>query len=139
MVGKAKPANKAEKSRMERLAAMPCMACVIELELCRKARKLGEPIPLIRHCGLTEVHHLLSGNKRRGHAFTVPLGSWHHRAALVGAYAHLVTRSEMAEFCGPSLAMNSKAFRARYGTDDQLLARTNELIHGPNGRDEHGT
>jgi hypothetical protein len=29
---------------------------------------------------------------------------------------------------GPSLARSSKAFHAAFGTDDELLARTNKLL-----------
>ena len=69
-----------------------------------------------------EVHHLLSGNRRRGHQFTIPLCRWHHRS---DSY---ITKSQATELYGPSLALNSKAFHERYGSDDSLLAKTNELL-----------
>lgn len=69
-----------------------------------------------------EVHHLnlggLAGHKRRGDEFTIGLCRWHHRG--IPSYTALLT--------GPSLARESKAFRAQFGTDDELLVEQNKLI-----------
>lgn len=35
---------------------------------------------------------------------------------------------QMLQDFGPSLAKGSKAFRMKYGTDDELLAEVNSLI-----------
>jgi hypothetical protein len=92
----------AHKARWSRFPAIGCLAC----------RKEGLANPN------TQVHHLnvggKAGQKRRGHDFTIPLCPWHHQGHGFGP--------------GPSLAKQSKAFRAAYGTDDELLAWTNELI-----------
>src|SRR5688572_27253089 len=75
-------------------------------------------------CGSTEVHHLISGSRRRGHTFTVPLGRWHHQGIPLPGYS--VTQMQLV--FGPSLKLQSKAFRDRYGTDDELLAKVNKHL-----------
>ncbi len=106
MHSKAKRATKAEKERMAKLKGMPCVACLWWILL--------QDSP-------TEVHHLLSGNKRRGHHYTVPLCVYHHRGIPAA------TKDE-EKTIGPSLARSSKAFHAAFGTDDELLARTNAML-----------
>jgi hypothetical protein len=68
---------------------------------------------------LPEIHHLnlggRAGQKRRGDEFTIPLCAWHHQG-------------HKPERFGPSLKWNSKAFRAKYGRDDDLLAKVNDLM-----------
>ena len=67
-----------------------------------------------------QVHHLniggKAGQKRRGHDFTIPLCPWHHQGQDTGICL------------GPSLALESRKFRERYGSDDDLLAMTNSLL-----------
>lgn len=71
-----------------------------------------------------EIHHLLSGNKRRGHMFTVGLCAWHHRGA------KSFGRSNQDELVlGPSLANGSKPFHAAFfGSDDAMLEYQNKLL-----------
>ena len=69
-----------------------------------------------------EIHHLLSGNKRKGHEFTIPLCRWHHRAMTI------LPKAQAQDEYGPSLADGSKPFHARWGSDSELLAKTNELL-----------
>lgn len=95
--------TKAEQERFRMLLDIGCIACA--------------PI-----YNTPEIHHLLSGNKRRGHMFTIPLCPWHHRG-----YCHMGIEL-MTKFWGPSLAHGSKKFRERFGTDDELLAKVNALI-----------
>lgn len=38
------------------------------------------------------------------------------------------TQAGIALTFGPSLALSSKIFRERFGTDDELLERTNQLL-----------
>lgn len=104
--------TRAESERMERLKELPCVACA--------GTAFGRLLP----CGPTEVHHLISGNKRRGHQFTIPLGSWHHR----GSAQRDRLGAEMTY--GPSLALSSKRFHAVFGSDDELLAATNKMLEG---------
>lgn len=105
---KAKKPTKAEAARMARLKEGMCVACTIAGHI---------------HCGSVEVHHLLSGNKRRGHLFTIPLCSWHHRGE-----SNLLGWKFLTNAAGPSLALGSKAFHIAFGTDDELLERTNKLL-----------
>ena len=104
--------TKGEKARMDRIAMMRCVACW-DTGLC---------------CGNTEVHHLnmfgKAGHKRRGHSYTVPLGRWHHQ----GIPLNGTTTNQMRLFFGPSLKLHSKAFRATYGSDDDLLMKVNAVI-----------
>ena len=81
-----------------------------------------------RVCGHTEVHHLnldgKAGQKRRGHDFTIPLGRWHHQGIPLNGF----TSEQMRLFFGPSLKLHSREFRAEYGSDDELLAKVNQLL-----------
>jgi hypothetical protein len=99
--------TKAEAARMAAFQKIGCLAC----------RSLG-------FYRTPEVHHLLSGNKRRGHKFTVPLCSWHHRSTPFELYDQ---KSSTLAF-GPSLALGSKPFHAHFGSDEELLAETNRLL-----------
>lgn len=106
MVGKSTPITKADRAHFERLKAKACVCCRIE----------GCPQP-----NPTTAHHLLSGGRRRGHQQSVPLCGWHHQGVrLPGA-----SNEQMLMLCGPSLANGSKAFHERYGTDDELLSKSN--------------
>lgn len=97
------------------ILALPCIACIIED--CEQPNR-------------TEEHHLnLGGNagqKRRGDEFSIPLCGWHHRAEPI----HDLSKSQMTSACGPSLASNSKDFRAAYGSDDSLLDIANDMVPG---------
>ena len=61
-----------------------------------------------------DAHHLLSGGRRRGNQHTIPLCPYHHRGVGIGI--------------GPSLAHGSKPFHEAFGSDDELLERTNRLL-----------
>jgi hypothetical protein len=103
--------TKAEQARFDRIKAGPCIACL----------QLG--IDLSGQ-GLVEVHHLLSGGRRRGHEFTIGLCCWSHR----GVPFEFCTHEEMRYHYGPSLAEGSKPFHARFGSDAELLATQNRLL-----------
>jgi len=75
---------------------------------------------------LVEIHHLLSGGKRRGHLFTVGLCQWHHRGIPPFGWGDAEALYEL----GPSLAKGSKPFRAVFGTDDDLLAAQERAWRG---------
>jgi hypothetical protein len=85
---------------------------------CIACRKNG-----FTHKTVAEIHHFLSGNKRIGHHATVPLCPWHHTATFDGTN----TRTMLA-LMGPSWHKHRRDFRARYGSDEALLAEVNELI-----------
>lgn len=100
--------TKADRARFEALLKIGCLACLQRVQQYR----------------VPEIHHLLSGNKRRGHQFTVPLCSYHHRRVPIGPFNLTWHR----EVLGPSLAHQPNSFRAEFGTDEALLARVNELL-----------
>lgn len=97
------------------------MAAIKELGVCVACHVSGKqrwPQPV-------DVHHLLSGNRRRGHRYTVGLCGWHHRKLTDFG----CTEKEMRDDLGPSLADGSKPFRAAFGSDDELLALQDALLH----------
>ena len=99
--------TKADRARFDAFRRIGCVAC----------RKEGYG----PHDA--DVHHLLSGGHRRGHRFTVPLCPWHHRG-----FTYHGSRQDMTDEYGPSLAHQPRRFRERYGSDDELLAYTDQLI-----------
>ncbi len=103
---------------MERFEALKELGCIA----CRK-----ESTNYL-WCGPVEVHHLnfdgKAGQKRRGHDYTIPLGKYHHQGIRLSTHS----AQDMQLVFGPSLKLKSKAFRERYGTDDELLAEVNKLI-----------
>src|SRR5690242_16301752 len=94
-------------------------------------REIGCLIANIRGLGFLpcEKHHLLTtghhGNgKRRGEKATIGLNMWSHRGLALPGWSAAKCR----EILGPSYALEPRQFRQRYGTDDELLAKQNELI-----------
>ena len=97
----------AEQRRFYRFQDVGCIACI----------QLDPP----RH-SVPEVHHLLSGGRRRGHRYTVPLCPWHHRG--VGGPVR-----QRAAILGPSLAISPDNFRLHFGCDEDLLTMTDAIIN----------
>lgn len=108
--------TKAEAKRFDALGQVGCICCYLN-------RKRGMPTA---YFGI-DVHHLLSGGRRRGHAETLACCPWHHRG--VKPYESMTDEQATRHF-GPSLAHGSKPFHAGYGTDDELLALQEQLING---------
>lgn len=106
--------NSTDQARFEMLKDLGCIACINE--------------GVSPTCGYPEMHHLLSGNKRRGHDCTIPLGPWHHRGVRP---AWSDSDEDAAQMYGPSLAKGSKPFHQAYGGDDELLAQVNRMIGEP--------
>lgn len=102
--------TKAQAARFRKLKELGCVACRLD----GTDRDSVEP----------DIHHMLSGNKRIGHMATVPLCKFHH----VGEAYDGVPESWFLENVGPSWHRHRRAFRARYGSDAELIAITNELI-----------
>lgn len=111
--------TKAEQARFDQMKEMgQCVACY----------QLG-----IHGWGYIEIHHLLSGNKRIGHMATVSLCQWHHRGVWESGFDHkqesyFRSIEKYAGLYGPSLAHGSKPFRAKFGSDMELLALQNALL-----------
>jgi hypothetical protein len=104
--------TKAEQLRLDRIHAMPCMACEKE--------RAQQPLR-------TEAHHLVDKGTRAhsgGHSATIPLCIWHHR----GEPLEYMQKREMHQIYGPSLALHKREFIACYGTERELLALTNERL-----------
>lgn len=71
-----------------------------------------------------DVHHLTDGGRRLGHAFTIPLHPWYHRGV---PYPGMSQEGMRLNF-GPSLAKSKKEFEAQFGTEEELLAKTNAIL-----------
>lgn len=99
--------------RSELIRRLPCVACVIDDQ--------DQP-------SRTEEHHLnlggKAGQKRLGDQYSIPLCGWHHRAEPIGT----MTKTQCSLRWGPSLADQSREFRDLYGSDKELLTKTDELI-----------
>jgi len=94
-----------------RINAMLKFGCIISAV--RKARGLEVPTR-----GRNEVHHLVEGNKRLGHGYTIVLNAWYHR----GVVPYPATSKEEARArYGAALSDGRKAFRASHGFDDRDL------------------
>lgn len=93
-----------------RINAMLKAGCV--MTMVRQERNL--PVPA---SGKIEVHHLIEGNKRLGHWWTIALHSWWHR----GVPPRGMTKEEARALYGASLSDGRKAFRESHGFDDRDL------------------
>lgn len=115
----------AHSERIVTIKQLGCVCCMLNMKLWM----------LVPSRGACEAHHLLSGGRRRGHAFTIGLCAWHHRAVPVMTPPVGVTMG--IRMYGPTVATGSKPFHETYGSDDELLefqntllARVQELTHG---------
>jgi hypothetical protein len=90
--------TKADEARFIAIKEDGCLCCRID------ANRYVEP----------DIHHLKSGNIRRGHQYTIGLCCWHHRG-------WPVEPSYFPTDPGPSLADGSRTFHEHYGSDDFLL------------------
>lgn len=108
---------------------------------CKPTKREAERFALMRDFGCIlcdmlgigragEIHHLTvggkHGQKRRGHRFTICACEYHHRG---------VDWSDGTLNLGPSYALQPRAFRERFGSDDELLALQDELIGWKDGTD----
>lgn len=89
-MGPSKTPTKVEAEWMQSIAELGCIAC----------RKDGYSSP-------ASVHHIISGGRRMGHLFTLPLCFLHHQGD--GRQV-------------PSVHFTKRTFVARYGSELELLA-----------------
>jgi hypothetical protein len=87
-MGPSKTPTKQEREWMARIADHACVACLQD----------GHETP-------ASVHHIIQGNRRMGHLFTIPLCPAHHTGTEV-----------------PSVHNAKRTFVARYGSELELLA-----------------
>lgn len=109
MVGKTAPILQADEERFQAIAEIGCLPCLID-------GIAGTP---------ADVHHPTAGFKRIStaqaseHQHTYGACPWHHRGQSRGAMKP----------CGlPSLALNKRAYRERYGTELELVQLQDALI-----------
>lgn len=90
--------NKADRTRYEKLTELGCIVSV-------DGMRCESPC---------EIHHLHGGGmgKKSANHITIGLCEKHHRTGGYGVAVHA----------------GKKAFESKYGTEAELLARTNELI-----------
>lgn len=100
----AKPATMAELRRNNLIREMHCMCCALKGDLSKKK---------------VEIHHLISGNRRMGHLYTIPLCTAHHRGQ----------RGDK-EATEPHVHGGMKAFRAHWGYDDRQLWQKLQVMLG---------
>lgn len=104
----------AQQARLDAIHGLPCCACRLE--------GVAQP-------STTEAHHLVDKGYRihsGGHDATIPLCGWHHRGDVHGCQVlcNPPTMANAEKAYGPSLALNKKAFKAKYGTERELLEQT---------------
>ena len=93
--------TKAEAAHLAKLAALGCIACYLD----------GNPGTL------AEMHHPREGKgmaQRASHFECIPLCPPHHRGTM-----HPVV---------PSIHLSPDAFRAKYGSERELLERVREVV-----------
>ena len=100
----ARRTTSAEFERMDRIRTLGCMCCALKGNT--------SPCPV-------EIHHIIRGNKRLGHWYTIPLCGAHHRG-------NRATRATL----GPAVHDGMKAFRAAYGYDDLELWQRLQVMLG---------
>lgn len=98
-----------EKRRMDLIVKMDCRACVKEPPGWPKARSC--------------VQHIVEGNRRLGHLYTIPLCAGHHQGIWTRVQRHYID-SNVIEMRPVALSDGSKLFVARYGAERDLWEET---------------
>jgi len=107
MVGKSKSHTKDDKRRFQLLPQIGCICC----------KSYGI------HNEWVQIHHIVEGNKRLGHQYTLPLCYWHHE----GVPPEGLTREQAEARVGPSLK-SKKKFNSVFGGEMELLSYTNQFL-----------
>lgn len=108
-----KKPTKAEQARLDAIHGLTCLAC---------DQQIWAQQPFV-----TEAHHLVDKGTRKhsgGHMATIPLDGWHHRGICIEGWSS----DQMKRVFGPSLALHKKQFVAEYGSERELLAKTDKLL-----------
>lgn len=95
------------KAEAERIARMMTLGCVC----CHQFGGWRYP----------ECHHIVQGNKRLGHWYTIPICSGHHRGAWTGLES------------GPRVALSdgSKLFVVTFGSERELWKKVQDRLGLP--------
>jgi hypothetical protein len=117
-VARRQAATKAQKQRWAAARVRGCVACHLNL--------VEKGLARASYANDLEIHHLLSGGRRRGHDETICLCTYHHQGARLPYPDH--GYEEHADAFGPSFGREPRRFREVYGTDDQLLAYQEIMI-----------
>lgn len=96
-----------EKARIDRMMKLGCSACAV----------IGVP-----NLVATECHHIVVGNKRLGHWYTIPLCSGHHRGQW--SQHEWIQPHERA-----SVTYEKRAFVLIYGTERSQWEKVQLVMH----------
>lgn len=107
MVGKSKAATKDEQRRFDLLPQVGCICC--------KAYGI--------HNEHVQIHHIVEGNRRLGHRYTLPLCYYHHE----NVPPEGMSREEAEAQVGPSLK-SKKRFNEVFGGELQLLEYVDSML-----------
>lgn len=91
--------TKAEREWIAAIQDLGCIVCILDLGI------WGSP---------PDIHHILSGGRRMGHLFTLPICPPHHRW---GFAKDVVSRDQC-----------KRNFEERYGSEMNLLRITKRLV-----------
>jgi len=103
--------TKAEQRRVELMRPLGCLACASAGWL-----NLND----------LELHHLLDGNRRLGHAFTILLCTDHHR----GVWTSMMTLTLLPKY-RVAISDGRKRFNAVFGSERSLWQRVQVTIDDP--------
>lgn len=95
----AKRPTKAEQERMDRIKEMGCIVCWLTWYI---------------KSVTCEIHHIVRGNKRLGHWFSIPICTPHHRIPGEGLWT--------------SIANGRKAFERVHGSEMDLWLKVQHIL-----------
>lgn len=106
MIGPHKKPNKAEQARMDALSKMQCPCCLM----------------VLIHYHKVEIHHIVSGNKRLGHWYTIPLCAGHHRGEFTDTQVMRMSAHDLV-----AISDGRYAFQTVYGTEKAIWLKIQEV------------
>ena len=113
MHNKVKPTREEER-RFDAMQDRGCVPCWLEAKL--QGRKwAAEP---------GDIHHVVQADQCGHHSFTYLCCPWHHR----GVPKNDLNDKQMRAAFGPSMVKEPAAYRARYGSEDDLLVYQERLL-----------
>jgi len=103
--------TKYEAERIEAMMRLGCVACAVLFDLPVAAQ---------------ECHHILSGGRRMGHWFTLPLCRGHHQGDWSPEQKDAIPAEKRV-----AISDGRKAFISVYPTERQLWERVQDRLHLP--------